>query len=162
MDFATSLKVLLGLWYVVLPALLVTLGACFFTVANVPPTYQATGSLVLLVPPTVAQGQPPSAQRVVAGPVNPYLEFGSSISVTAEVISKAMMSDATVRRLRELGATAKYEVGNGVNGGPIINVVSTGANQREALTTLDVVTRAVQQELASRQREAGAPATTRL
>jgi hypothetical protein len=119
----------------------------------VTPQYESSGSLVLLGP---ASGIPIEGEKTPQ--VNAYLEFGGALATTAEVLSKAMLSDATARKLKAAGADAEYEVGTGTDGGsPIINIVATGSSPRAAITTVQAITRELTTELERRQVAAKAP-----
>ena len=157
MDLFTTIRILLRRWYVVLPALLLTAGGAAFTMKAVSPSYEATGAVVLLGPatagaPVVGEPTPP--------PVNPYLEFGGALETTGEILSRSLMSEATVERLAKQGATATYEVGTGSEGGsPIVNVIATGPDEADAKRTVSIVIAEVREELKRRQEAAGAPAS---
>lgn len=157
MDFFTTLRILLSRWQVVVPALALTALAAAFATQTVAPAWQATGTMVLLGPSTATeqfQGQ------IESKAVNPYLEFGGALDVTAEVLSKVMVSDTVVQRLRLRGATAEYEVGTGSDGGsPIINIIATGRDAKVARRTVQAVATELRRELQRRQTTAGAPTT---
>jgi hypothetical protein len=155
LDFVTTIKILLSRWYVVIPALLATAAGAYLAMGAVAPSYESTGALVLLGPKTSGapvQGESPPAE------VNPYLEFGGALEVTGDVLSKAMLSDATTRKLAAAGWTAAYEVGTGSDGGsPIINVVATGTSEAVTVGTVNAVEQEMRAELDRRQKLAGAP-----
>src|SRR3954452_4636290 len=152
-DFATTLRILLRRWYVVLPALAATGVGEFLAMQAVTPQYESSGSLVLLWPAT---GSP--VQGEVTPQVNAYLEFGGALATTAEVLSKAVLSDNAAKRLARAGATAEYEVGTGTEGGsPIINIVATGSSPRIATRTVQEIAKLLTAELERRQVAAKAP-----
>jgi hypothetical protein len=160
-DLLTTLRVLLARWYVMVPALLLTVAATLAVTAAVAPAYRATGAVVLLVPNALTDGAGAGGQAAGGVRVNPYLEFGSSLEVTADVLTKVMTSDAAVARTRAAGGTAEYELGTGDNGGsPIIDIQATGRSASESIRTVRVVTARISDELARRQRLAGAPTRT--
>ena len=153
MDFATTIRILLSRWYVVLPSLALTAAAAFFATQAVTPSFESSGSMVLLGP---AIGAPTSGEKPPQ--VNAYLEFGGTLETTAEVLSRATLSDATAKRLRAAGATAEYEVGTGSDGGsPIINIVATGTSPGAARKTVIAIERELARQLQARQVAAKAP-----
>jgi hypothetical protein len=154
-DFLTTLRVLLSRWYVVVPALALTALAVTFTARTAAPSWQATGTVVLLGPAATGEVMPGSGEPVR---MNPYLEFGGALEVAADVMSKVMSGDTMVERLRAKGATAPYEVGTGVDGAsPVINVIATGDDPDQAKVTVQVVIRELRAELSRRQAAVGAP-----
>ena len=153
MDFATTLRILLRRWYVVVPALALTAAGAYLGMQQVTPQYESSGSLVLLGPAT---GLEVAGEKVPQ--VNAYLEFGGALATTAEVLSKATLSDASAKKLADAGATGEYEVGTGSDGGsPIINIVATGTSPRIATLTVEEITKLLTAELERRQVAARAP-----
>jgi hypothetical protein len=139
---------MLARWYVLVPALLATGIAAFGVMSAVAPAYEVQSSVVLLAPagdPT--NPDPPSG--------NPYLGLG--LEVVADVLTKVTMSEATAAKLEAKGATADYEVGTGLEGGPILNVLVTSPDERMARRTAAAVTAQIRAELARRQQAEGAP-----
>ena len=154
MDLFTTIRILLRRWFVVVPALLVTAGAAYYAMQAVAPAYEATGAVVLLGPATAGA---PVAGEPNPAPVNPYLEFGGALETTGEIVSRTLMSEATVSKLAKKGATAAYEVGTGSEGGsPIINLIATDADEQMARKTVNVLITEVSTELERRQAAAGA------
>jgi len=154
-DFFTTLRILLSRWQVVVPALILTALAATFATQTVSASYQATGVMVLLGPSSAAEKLQGQLQPTA---VNPYLEFGGALDVTADVLSKVMMSDTVVQRLQLRGATAEYEVGTGSDGGsPLVNIIATGPDQKVAKRTVQTVATELRHELQRRQTLAGAP-----
>jgi hypothetical protein len=152
-DFATTLRILLRRWYVVLPALAATGVGVYLAMQAVTPQYESSGSLVLLGPAT---GLEVAGEKVPQ--VNAYLEFGGALATTAEVLSKAALSDSTAKKLASVGATGEYEVGTGSDGGsPIINIVATGSSPRIATLTVQEIAKLLTAELERRQVAAKAP-----
>src|SRR5689334_18494068 len=98
MDFGSAVRVLLRHWLVVSLSLLVVVGALGYIFVVVPPTYTATTSGVLLVP-----NDPRSTD---SGRLNPYLGFGGSLQVVAEITARAMNDKPEVAALSAEGARA--------------------------------------------------------
>jgi hypothetical protein len=145
-DFLTTIRIMLARWYVLVPALLATGVAAFGVMSTVAPAYQVQGSVVMLAPAN-------KTIDPIAG--NPYIGVG--LEVVADVLAKATMSEATATRLEARGATAEYEVGTGLEGGPILNVMVTSPDERTALRTAKTVIASIRAELARRQQAVGAP-----
>src|SRR5260370_5655840 len=88
-------------WPVLTGALIVLALAGFAgALAWFPGTYQAQASVVLLASK--------SASQSVGG--NPYLSFSPSLSLTADVVSRAMMAPATGQQLASRGFTDAFTV----------------------------------------------------
>ncbi len=152
MDLVTFLRVLLRRWDVVLPGLLLTLVTVMAAGTSVDPEYEAEGSVLLLGPSTST-----SSQGAVA--VNPYLSFNSSLESSAAIVAESMSSGETVRELADAGATAGYKVSH-TQKTPILTVSARGPSKELVLYTADLVLQRLQEDLATRQEEAGAPAAT--
>jgi hypothetical protein len=142
-------------WYLVLPGLAATVAGTLAMVGVAPPAYEARGAVLMLPPAQVG------STGTNDGPVqiNPFLELGGSLYATADVAAQVIMSDPVARELAEDGAVAAYEVMVGQES-PTLTVLATGSSARETIDTVNLVTRRVQQELASRQHAAGAPETS--
>ncbi|MDQ3931944.1 MAG: hypothetical protein M3252_03780, partial [Actinomycetota bacterium] len=74
-------------------------------------------------------------------------------------LAQSMGSDENVRELAELGATAGYEVTH-TQKTPILSVTARGSSKELVLHTAELVLQRLQDDLATRQQEAGAPALT--
>lgn len=141
-------------WYVLIPGLAVTVLAAVLAMRVVPPTLQATGS-VLLISPSVEMG----ANGDPATPTNPYLNFGAPLGATAEVVSAAVTSDRTAKELKRNGATGTYQVAIDPNSSaPILSVEATADDNARALATLKAVIIEIHDQLQAIQADAGAPA----
>jgi hypothetical protein len=145
-DLLTTIRIMLARWYVLVPALLATGVAAFGVMSAVAPAYQAQGSVVLLAP---------ANKTIDPTAVNPYIGVG--LGVVADVLAQVTMSEATATKLEARGATAEYEVGTGLEGGPILNVTATSPDERTALRTATAVIAGMRADLARRQQAEGAP-----
>jgi hypothetical protein len=151
-DFLTAIRVMLARWYVLVPALLATGIAAFGVMSAVAPAYQVQSAVVLLAPATSQTSTTTSSNPT---PGNPYLGLG--LDVMADVLTKVTMSEATAERLKARGATAEYEVGTGLEGGPILTVIATSPDEQTALRTAGAVIADIRSQLARRQQAKGAP-----
>jgi hypothetical protein len=153
----TFRQVLARWWFLTLPGLILTPLVALAVALLVAPEYQATATLIVL-------GPNPPARVSPTGPLvrpNPYLGFGRSLDVAADLIVRIMANDPVVRqRMRDAGATAKYDLSVGTEGGPMINVLATSRKPADALTTAAIIDRGIQDILAEHQKQTGAPADT--
>lgn len=155
-DSATSLRMMLRRWYVVLPVLTLTATSSIAVAQAVQPSYQVAATVVLLVPNGKAS-QPSEISS--EGPVsNPYLQFTNSLKISAEVMSIVLTSDTIRKRLAESGWLADYKVvpSTEISPTPTLTVTSTSRRERDARRTLTAVVRMLRTELARRQISAGA------
>jgi capsular polysaccharide biosynthesis protein len=149
-DFVSALMVLARHWLVVLNGVVLTVGATLALFVAVPPTYQATTSAVLLVP-----SQPGATET---GQLNPYLGFGGSLGIVAEITARRMNDGSMVDKLVGQGATADYLVDLVPGDAPILSVTATSRDEQAALRTARIVDAAVSAELRDSQLSLGAPA----
>jgi hypothetical protein len=150
-DFWSSVKVLAKRWYIVAAGLALTLAAALGVNFLISPSYTATGSVVLSVPPNLPER---------AESLNPYLAYGN-LEVAAKVVASAMNQPSVVREQRRQGASGSFVVDlDPERSSPIITVDSRAATAPAAIRTVEVVTAGVQQQLADRQKALGAPQNT--
>jgi len=113
--------------------------------AKIPRYYQSASSAVLL------------ASRDAAKPNgnNPFLSFSSSLTLTADAVSREMMSPATVGQLAQQGFTAAYTVTvptyTTSTTGSILLVTVKGTNPAEVQGTLAAVNAQIGTQLAQLQ-----------
>ena len=91
---------------------LLALAGLAAALALFPPTYQSEASVVLLASR--------AASRVTGG--NPYLGFTPSLSLTADVVSRALVGPATVEQLASEGFEDSYTVAQ-----PTYTTTATGS-----------------------------------
>lgn len=151
MDFWSSVKVLAKRWYIVAAGLAITLVAALGVNLLISPTYTATGSVVLSVPPNLPER---------AESLNPYLAYGN-LEVAAKVVASAMNQPSVVRDQKRKGASGTFVVDlDPERSSPIITVDSRAETAAAAIRTVEVVTAGVQQLLGDRQKALGAPQNT--
>lgn len=121
------------------------------TAAKVPRYYQSASSVVLLA----------SREASVANGDNPFLSFSPSLTLTADAVSRELMSPGTVSELAVRGFTASYTVAlptyTTSTTGSVLLVTATGTNQAGVESTTQAVTAQINTELALMQR--GIPAS---
>lgn len=155
MDFWTAMRVLLRRWLVLVLGVLCTLGALFGVTQMVPPTYEARGELILLLP---AQAD---AEATDIGLKNPYLGIGGSLSAMGAVVARALGGQEAKIELAELG-DAEYVVDTLPGDAPILDIVTTSEDPDVALEMYGQVEAALMAELDERQAIAAAPEGLRI
>ena len=135
---------------VTIPVIVLTLLGLFYVLEIKPPTYQSTGSILLVDPPG-----PPTAQQIAANPslgkistANPYVSYGN-LNFVADVVINIVDSPSVQQSLVQAGADPRYAVALAVELGnpPIIQVTGVASNGSEAIRTAQLVVGAVEQHL---------------
>jgi hypothetical protein len=143
------LKVLRRRWYLVLTGLVLVAGASIGVFALVPTQYEAKADVLFLLPANSA-----------STPVNPYLNLQQGLSTTASILGGVVTTPETQREVFKSGFTADYAVaqqpGTGV---PLLSVSAQSGNADMAVATVSEIVRRINDQLASIQRDAGAPAS---
>jgi hypothetical protein len=141
MDVTGPLRTLRRRWILTLLLLLLTLAATV-AFAKKPGPYQSESQVVLL-PSKVSA-------KVFGG--NPYLSFGGSISLTADLVRREMTNPQTVAALAARGFTGSYSVvDDPETAGPVLDVVATGNNKYLVEHTLQGATAEVSTQLLALQ-----------
>lgn len=133
---------------IVIPGLAIALigaGAAFFFT---PYTYSLTNSYLLFSPVRDAEG--------AAG--NPLLELGSGVSLTADVLSAALMDGETVRKYTDAAPDLTYTVTRdaGVNA-PLMVITVEDRDLDTVRSTLSALGGEITSQLDALQASAGAP-----
>jgi hypothetical protein len=115
----------------------------------VPPTYEASASDVLLVP-----ARPGSTQ---AGEANPYLGFGGSLGIVAQITARRMNDVATAEALYAQGATAEYLVDIVPGDAPMLSVTAKSPDEATAMKTAEIVEAEIGKQLTQNQLDLQAP-----
>jgi hypothetical protein len=132
-------------WILTGVLLLLTMVGTVAAVFLLPRTYQSQSSVVLL------------ASRVVAKPNgnNPYLSFSPSLTLTADVVSRELMSPGTVSHLAALGFPDSYTVAlapfTTLTTGSVLLVTVSGHDKPGVERTLHGVTSGIGTVLAKLQ-----------
>lgn len=140
MDLWTAAKILLRRWYVTLPVLLLGLAATLAVDSRLEPTYQATGSVVL-VPPQVS---------------NVALPYGG-IRNTTEVLERRLQAAPVGLILQSKGITASYAVEN-ERDYPILNFVAEAETPQMAVNAVQELATQTSEQLVRLQQDLGYPA----
>jgi hypothetical protein len=89
---------------------------------------------------------------------NPFLGFGQSLRITAEVLGRLVTTSTAVDDARAAGATASYQVGIPTDAaGPVLNVIAAGTDRTSVVTTVAYVTDQLEKILTVEQQRSGAP-----
>jgi hypothetical protein len=130
MDVMGSLRALRRRWILTLALLLLTLAGAG-ALAHRPGPYTSESQVVLL----------PSEQNSAINGRNPYLSFGGSISLTADLVRREVTDPRTVQALAAQGYSAPYQVTDDTNtAGPVLDVTVTGSSKALVERTLYGVT----------------------
>jgi hypothetical protein len=154
MDLVSLVRLLARRWRVTVPAAMLTLVGVVAAFQLSAPTYESTGSIVLLNPPGADQTVPGAAGGDPTD-VNPYARF-NDLSVVADIMAREVRVEPSKSALARQGV-AKYEVtANEFSNGPVIDVTGDGASPEEAIRSAELVLAEVQNALLHRQQSEGA------
>jgi len=148
-DFVSALKVLGKQWVVVTVGVALMLAGAIGIFFMVPPTYEVKASDVLLVPAQVGSSQ--------AGQANPYLGFGGSLGIVAEITARRMNDQSTIEEMLTKGATAEYLVDIVPGEAPMLQVTANSKDREAALRTAQVIEKAMTELLTQNQIDLKAP-----
>ncbi|MFC4588907.1 YveK family protein [Sphaerisporangium corydalis] len=144
MDLLDSLRALLRRWPVTLALLAVTIAATVGALIAIPWQYESKATVVFL---SSRKGSQP-----VGG--NPWLAFDASLTITAEVISRGMSDERTLRKLKDEGKTADFTVGLAQDSrGPLLDITATGADPTVAQATMETLATLSQERLTEMQQK---------
>lgn len=145
------LRSLLRRWYLTVVGLILAAGLGAVAAYLVPPTYEATGSVVLL---------PPKSTVEPGG--NPYLQL-VGLGQTVDVVSRAMMAQSAAATVKAAHPSATYTVApDPLTSGPLLLVTVTDKSPEGAVGTLSDVMARLPAELASIQKALGYTGTTQI
>jgi hypothetical protein len=143
-----------GRWLLTGGLLLLTLLGVVVALVELPPSYQAESSVVLLASPAASR---PNGD-------NPYLSFSTSLTLTADVVSRQMMAPQTAYDLTSNGYPDAYSVALATyttdTTGSVLLITVTGPDQAAVELTLHGVTQEISTVLAKLQ--AASPAVDRI
>ncbi len=155
MDVWTLVVILTRRWYVVLPVLVLTAVLGLQAERSVQATYSSDAAVIMNVPAEMVgeDGQPTET--------NPYLNFPSSLSVTANALVRIVGSQETRLDFASRGLLPTYEVGVD-RGGPIVGWRVEGQDAEQVINTSDALRAELLTQLETLQEEAGAPDAQRI
>jgi hypothetical protein len=139
MDVLSLLRLTVRRWRVTAPAALLTLIALVAAVQVSSPTYQATGSMVLLAPPDppVAGAPVPSPPTTAEGQ-NPFARYGD-LAVMADILARTMSSESRRAAFDPQQVTGYEVVANRFQRGPVLEVTGEGPTPDAAVESTEVV-----------------------
>jgi hypothetical protein len=140
MEVMGWVRILRKRWWLTLLLLLLTLAAVAALAAR-PGPYTAESQISLL----------PSQH--ISGPAggNPYLSFGDSETLTADLLRREMTAPAAVTRLAAAGYSSSYLVTDDPSAGQVLDITVTGSSKATVEHTLQGVTAAASTTLAGMQ-----------
>jgi hypothetical protein len=156
MDVLSVLRLLTRHWRVTGPAALLTVLLVGAALRSSSPTYEATGSIVLLPPPEAPDVQP-SSQPVPPPTVgqNPFARYGD-LSVVADILARVLDSDSRQAKFESQGVTGYDVVVNRLQRGPVVDVTGLGPNPEAAIRSTEIVLKEVNAVLSDLQEAEGA------
>lgn len=129
-------------WYLVLAALVVTIGGAVLVATVVPTTYESE-AYVVLVPPKVPDD--PNANR--------FLGLGG-LEGTVAILERSMRSAVTAEELKGVTEEAEYEViEDYTTSAPILLVTASAPSKTQSAQMLDAVLEAVPTKLRNLQND---------
>ena len=150
MSFGDFARMLLRWKWVIVPGLVLALGAGAFVYERGEPEYTRTASYLLLTPVQTEEG-----------PSNPLLFLGNGVTITASVLAAKVSDSETVGRLTagEPGVTYTAVLDAAV-GAPVVQTSVTGSDTASVDRVLAALQDELEAGLATLQRESGAPENT--
>ena len=119
-------------WPIAVAGLIGTVVLCVATLRLVPPSYSTKADVLLTPPPT-------APTLGTTGNPNPYMQLGG-LQPLADVVSRTMMSGATLSALQKAGLVGSYTViRDATTDGPIVTVTTKAATPAAALNDLRLV-----------------------
>jgi len=164
-DFWQTVQVVFRRWYITFPAFLGALGVAALVYGSVPTQYVSTSVILLTTPRTG-----PTERIDAKHPdeiTNPLLNFEQGLSLSASMLIQALGSPETVAKLgiSPDGGTS-YKVTKGstnpelLESGPFVFIEGTSMRPQDAQDIVRRVSAIASQELAARQKQLNAPAST--
>jgi hypothetical protein len=120
------------------------------------PTYESTGSIVLLPPPEapdVEAAAEPAPPPTVGQ--NPFARYGD-LSVVADILARVLDSDSRQAEFKSEGVTGYEVVANRLQRGPVVEVTGQGPNPESAMRSTEIVLKEVNAVLSELQEAEGA------
>ena len=148
MDLFDIVRALLRQWKVAVVGVVALFAAAAVVILLVPTTYQATGRLVLLLPPNASSPGPDT---------NPYLNVNANMSLMASLAASSLVTTEARDRLADQGYRSPYAVSLPPEVGPVLDVSVRDSDPAAAVRTRDVVMQRLTARVAEMQGEVDAP-----
>lgn len=152
MNLLDTLRGLARRWYIVVPGILLAIGAALGAWMLVPPAYERTASQLLL----------PGLGTLPEGASNPYLYLGG-LSAPADVLVRAIGSEDALRSTLEEFPGAEIEITRDpAASGPVVLMRVTARTDSDAGAILEALLREAAVTLNDMQADEGIPARDRI
>ena len=155
MDVLSLLRLLARHWRVTAPAALLTLVGLVGVVKVSAPTYNATGSILLLNPRDAPDLEDPAAQAAPEVGQNAFTRYGD-IAIVTDILTRKMSSDSTREELAKHGVGGYSIVTSAFQRDPVFEVTGEGPDAASAMRSTDIVLEEASRELADLQVQQGA------
>ncbi|WP_078096379.1 O-antigen ligase family protein [Streptomyces sp. fd1-xmd] len=133
MSIRELVAVLRRRWYVIVPAIVLSLLAALHLYRSVPVAYQSQSSVALLDSSAAAKLPPAFG--------NPISNAGGALVVTADVLIRTLSGADAARELHSLGVSDPYTVGFAANtSGPLLTMTVTGTDREKVLEETNILT----------------------
>jgi uncharacterized protein involved in exopolysaccharide biosynthesis len=165
MDFWQTVNIVFRRWYITFPAFLAALGVAISVYGSVPTQYVSNSVLVLTTPRT--GGTEEIGVKHPNSITNPLLNFEQGLSLSASLLIQTLRSPEAAAALGvSPTSTTSYQVNNGstnpelLESGPFIFIEGTSKTPQEAQDIVRRVAALASEDLARRQKQLKAPAST--
>jgi hypothetical protein len=165
MDFWQTIQVVFRRWYVALPAFVLSIALAAAVYGSVKKVY-ISGAVLVLTEPLTGPSQPADTTKP-RDVMNPLLNFDRGLSTSATILIQALSTPETAADLgTPPGGDTWFEVSNGSTNpellitGPFIFITGNSTSRDGAKDIVKKVEQRAQVELASRQKQVKAPAST--
>jgi capsular polysaccharide biosynthesis protein len=156
----STLRSLRRRWYITIGGLALTAGLVTTASFLVPASYVATTQVVLL--PPHSQGRSDAGSDGSPAASNPYMSL-AGLDGMADLVSRAMMDETSMRQLRSLGVSAEYTAEHDtLSPAPIIVLTAQETSAAQASRSLDVLTNQVPQTVTRLQADSSIPPDARV
>jgi len=156
MDVLSLLRLLARHWRVTAPAALLTLVGLVAVFKVSAPTYNATGSILLVNPREAPQlEEDPAAQAASDVGQNPLTRYGD-IAIVTDILTRIMNSDSKREELAKHGVGGYSIVTSAFERDPVFEVTGDGPDAETAMRSTDIVLKEAGTVLADLQVSQGA------
>jgi hypothetical protein len=158
MDVLSLLRLFVRHWRLTAPAAALTALGLIAAVMLSSPSYEATGSVILLSPPEAPQEDPTVATAPGSTPEigqNPFVRYGD-LSVVADILARVLDSDSKRVEFEADGVTGYQVAANRLQRGPVIEVIGQGPDADAATRSAELVVTEVDNVLSDLQAAEGA------
>jgi hypothetical protein len=138
MDLLSLFRLIVRHWRVTLPIALLTLIGLVGAFRVSSPTYEATGSNLLLGAREAPKADPTTGELPPGVGQNPFARYGD-LSVVADILARFMDSDSKRTDLESQGVTGYDVVANRLQRGPVVEVTGKGSSAEAAMASAEAV-----------------------